>query len=349
MGVISLVIAILGLNLLIFVHELGHFLAAKLAGIKVYEFMFGLPGPKIFSFNLGETSYGATTIPFGGYVRFAGMDPHEELSKADRARAFNTKPMWQRISIILAGPLMNLILPIMLIAIVLMVGIPTPTTAIAKILPNSPAFEIGLRSEDKIISIEGKKTPEWSEIIEIIQKHPRKRVKVEVMRGRKRMTFYPTLTTKDSRGFLGIETKLEKKRETPLSAVHRGTIATGMATVKVCQAIYDLFTKGGLLQQARGPVGIIHETTLIAKENLLFFLQVLALISIHLAVINLFPIPPLDGGRLAILGVEVVRGRPIDPYKLVVIQGILFSLLMALIIYLTMADIQRLLIYLGGL
>ncbi|MDI6891546.1 MAG: M50 family metallopeptidase [Actinomycetota bacterium] len=344
------IVAVLGIGLLIFAHELGHFLVAKLMGVKVDEFMLGFPGPRIFSLTRGETTYGVTLVFFGGYCRFAHFDPQKSLPQ-DRGRFLEFQSVWRKLGIFLGGPLMNLILPIFLITAVLIVGFMVPTTTIAKVWSNAPAVEAGFKPSDKIISADGKRISEWGEAVEIIRANPNKQIKVGVIRKGKLTFLYPTLTVKDSHGFLGIEVTTERKRENPFVAFYKATIMTAQWTIKMCQILFEFLTQrlGEFIGGLRSPIGAVQEAAEVARGSILDFLLMLAVMSIFLGIFNFFPLPPLDGGRMLIAGIELIRGRPIEPNLLIAIQGTGMLFLLFLMIYLVLADIQRLIASFGGI
>jgi regulator of sigma E protease len=154
---------VLLLGVLIFIHELGHFAVAKWLGVKVEKFSIGF-GPSLFARKIGETEYVVAALPLGGFVKMLGEVPGEELSAEDAGRAFNLRPVWQRIAIALAGPVMNLILPVFLVAAILMSGVPTITSRIGGVLPGSPAERAGLREGDRVVAANGAPIWKWQEL-----------------------------------------------------------------------------------------------------------------------------------------------------------------------------------------
>ncbi len=322
-------------------HEFGHFMAAKLLGVKVKEFMLGLPSPKIFSFSARGTKYGITILPIGGYVKFISRLEGEDLSEEEKKQAFEAQSLWKRVIIIFSGPIMNLIVPIFLMASIFLVGVPAPSTIIEKTLSGFPAKLAGFKAGDKIISINNKRVSEWEEVINLIQKSAERQMKITVIRDEKRLEFNVVPIKKDSKGFLGIQTKLVNKQWGFFQAIYQGTLITGLATARISEAIYTLFSRGELLGSLKSPIGITQELTKEVFRGYIFFLQSLAFISIGLALVNLMPLPPLDGGRILLLGVESVLRKPIDQEKLIWIQAVGFLLLISLMIYLVVVDIQR--------
>jgi regulator of sigma E protease len=343
-------LAIIGLGLIIFVHEFGHFMAGKLMGIKVKEFMFGLPSPPIFSFKIGETKYGLTSLPFGGYVRFAGRESElsfwQEEVKEPPEETYDAQPLWRKAIIIFSGPLLNLIFPVLVVALILTFqGAARPTTTVGRVISNMPAEKVGIKAGDQILSFNNTKVKSWPQLIKLIQKNPAKKVKIVVKRNGERLTVYPKLKRKDSRGFLGIETKIVYKRENPIVALYHGGIFVYDVTVWMVKTLYYFITKNAaeLVRQSRGPVGIVYEITKIANRSLSEFIIFLAFLSLNIGIVNLIPIPPLDGGRLALLGVEGIKGSPINRRFLLAINAAGMALLLTLMVYLVVADIGRIL------
>ncbi|HXZ86360.1 MAG TPA: RIP metalloprotease RseP [Myxococcota bacterium] len=159
---------VLLLGVLVFIHELGHFAVAKWLGVKVEKFSLGF-GPSLLARRYGETEYVVAALPLGGFVKMLGELPGEELDPAEAARAFNTRPIWQRIAIALAGPAMNLVLPVFLIAALLMSGVPTLTSRIGGVVPGSPADQAGLREGDRVTAVNGEKLWRWQDLEDKLQ------------------------------------------------------------------------------------------------------------------------------------------------------------------------------------
>ncbi len=332
--------AIFGLGLIVFVHEFGHFISAKLLGVKVEEFMLGLPGPKIFTLKRRETIYGVTIVPFGGYVKLAG-EFGDQVSKKERKKAFFNQPLWKKLFIIFSGPLMNFILPIFLIAILFIQGVDTPSTTIGRVLSKTPAEKIGLKSGDKIVKIAGKQVNSWDDIIKIIRSSPLKKIKVEVKRDGKLLRFFPILSKRETFGFLGIESKLVKERVGVFVALVKGIGVTVTFTIKICQLLYKVIAENLFFKVASGPIGIAVETARAVRMGFDVYFYILAFISLNVMVVNLLPFPPLDGGRLFLLVLEGIRKKPIKAEKMAFIQLVGLALFLFLMLYLITADLQR--------
>lgn len=337
---IATIIAIVGLGLVIFVHELGHFVMAKFLGISVAEFTLGF-GPKIFSFKRGGTTYGMAIIPLGGYVRFIGSDL--EPRSRQEPGSFSLAPSWKQTLVIMAGPLMNWLLALVLIiGLILVLGYFTTTTTVDKVLPHTAAQQAGFKAGDKLVTIDGQSVESGEEMISLLRTRPNQKTIVEIIRDGKKITLTPTVGQKDKMGFLGIQTRVIKKRDNFLSASWHGTVLTATGTVRISKVLVMIISKGTFFKEVSSPIGAVIKTAKIAKVNLAAYISILATLSITIAILNLFPMPPLDGGRLAILGLEVVRRKPLSPKKMMLIQSIGIALLLALMTYVVIADIQRL-------
>ncbi len=342
MRLLIVLLVIFCIGAIVIAHEFGHFMSAKLLGVKVKEFMLGLPSPKIVSFSFRGTKYGLTILPIGGYVKFVSTLEKDKLSEEELEQAFESQRWWKRVIIILAGPIMNLIVPIFLIAAILMIGVPFPSTTIDKIYTNSAAEQAGLKAGDTIVAINGESVGEWDEVIQVIQSSAGKRLSLTVERGGTERTVSVVPEEKDSKGFLGIRSKQVSRRFNPFSSIYQGAVTTFQFSVRIVQILFALLTTGEILGALGSPVRITQELTQEVSRGYIFFLQSLALISIGLAIANLIPLPPLDGGRILILGIEAVMGKPLDRDRLLWIQAVGFLLLMSLMIYLVVVDIQRL-------
>lgn len=343
--------AILVLGALIFVHELGHFLVAKRAGVRVLKFSLGF-GPKLIGFTRGGTEYLLSAIPLGGYVKMLGEDPKEEV--ADREGSFSEKPVGWRALIILAGPGSNLLLAVAIFWVVFMIGVPTLATKVGEVMQGFPAHEAGVLTGDRIKAIDGHPIEKWEELATQIHKSPGRPVRLTVERAGSQfdLVVAPKATRQKNLfgeeqeiGLLGIAPAEEFliERTNPAIAFARAIYRTYdlsrlilLTFVKLIQGVIPAKTIGGPLlvaqmagQQAR--LGIL---------NLLFFT---ALLSINLAILNLLPIPILDGGHLFFSLIEAVRGKPVSVQKREMAQQVGLALLVALMIFAFYNDIFRLL------
>lgn len=337
-------LGVAALAVLIFVHEAGHFVVGKLFGLKIHEFMFGLPGPRLFSFKRGETEYGMTAIAFGGYVKFAGQDPFEELAAEDVARSFPAQPFWKKTLIIAAGPVTNLLFALILFgATFAMSGIPTPTTTVLGVLAGTPAERAGLMRGDTIVRAGGVEVDTWDELVKEIRARGGKELDLVVARGIGWAALTPTLETTQGHGFLGIE-PVSENRPATVGQIAGGAWQTqwGLARLIVEGFYPQTFVRN--IPQFRGPVGIAEEGAKAARRGAPDFLFFTAVISVALGVFNLLPLPPLDGGRVAISAVEAIRRKKLAQKTELAFTAVGASLLVTLMVYLVYSDVARLVI-----
>lgn len=327
------VVAIVVFSFLVFFHELGHFSIAKLVGIKVHEFAIGM-GPKIFGFKKGETDYSIRALPIGGYVRMEGED-----EKSSDSRSFSNKSVKERIAVILAGPIMNIILGLVLFTIIFYNVAGIYTTVIDQVIVNTPAETMGVEAGDQIISINGKSIEDWDQLVQEINSSEGTDLQVDLRRDGSviQKTITPELDTESGLYRIGIYPVV--KKSIPL-AVRNSINQTGMIVVGIFDFFRGLLTsRQGVLDDVVGPVGIINIVGQASRAGWIYVLHLAGLISINLAVMNLLPIPALDGSRILFLIVEAFRGKPIDPDKEGFVHIVGFALLMLLMIMITYKDI----------
>lgn len=335
------------LGILIFFHELGHFAAAKSVGIRVHEFSIGF-GNKILSFNRGDTNYNLRLFPLGGFVRMAGMDPDEEKDEDFRPEgSFNNKTIAQRAFVIVAGPVMNFVLAILLLASIFAIhGIPAYTTNIGEVIKDSPAYSAGIQPGDKVISINNTPVANWNELIAEVNKYEGKELNIKLQRQSKHEEIHvaPQLGD-DDRYIIGIQADRDQttvEKMGPVTALWRGVESTYQVTTLIIDFLGKMIT-GKMAADLGGPVRIVAEIGTAAEYGVFQLLQLAAFLSINLGIFNLLPIPALDGSRLVFLAWEKVAGKPVDPNKEGFIHMIGFGLLLLLIIVITYNDILGLL------
>ena len=347
---------IIVLSLLVFVHELGHFLVAKKAGMKVEEFGFGFP-PKLFGIKRGETTYSINWIPLGGFVRIKGESgDHKEDSDS-----FASKKIWQRFSVLIAGVAMNLVLAVILFSIGFMVGFPSiidenlsksarveqSELTIMTVLEKSPAYEAGVSENDRIVSIDGQVFDSAQNARDYIGENGASGIEL-VTQPKKDESFRTfQLTSKPLEGteITGVGLGFEQTGLVSypfFQAIWQGIITTGELTYAIVVAfvgiIISLIKGQGAGVDLSGPVGIAVMTGQVAALGLIHLLQFTALLSINLAVINVLPFPALDGGRLLFLVIEKLRGRNVNAKFETAVHNLGFMLLMVLVVLVTYKD-----------
>lgn len=409
---------ILIFGLLVFFHELGHFLFAKRAGIMVREFAIGM-GPKIYGKTHGETIYTVRLLPIGGYVRMAGddMDGTElspgyrvglivdedncvkkiifnqnnkqlpdllflEVERADLEkdlfiegydeeenlvrynvtrdcilvengketliapydRQFNAKTVGQRAMTIFAGPLFNFILAFFIYLMIgLLNGVPTNEPIITEVVENHPAAQAGMLAGDRVKSIDGHAVETWQDLVSIVQSRPNKTINVIVERDGTKENLTMTVNevkekNGETYGQIGVTSP---KVHNPLKAVVYGAQETYNMTMRIFELLGMLITGQFTIDALSGPVGIYKTTETVATWGIFALMNFAAMLSINLGIMNLLPLPALDGGRLLFFGFEAVRGKPIDRQKEGMVHFVGIVLLMILMVVVTWNDIQR--------
>jgi regulator of sigma E protease len=348
---ISLVSVVILLGVLIFVHELGHFLAARISGVGVVKFSLGF-GPKIIGKKIGETEYVLSWIPLGGFVKLLGESDDESLPPEDEKRSFLKQPIWKRMLIIFAGPVFNFLLAVLIFIIVFMYGIPNLTTDIGVVQKESAAYNSGIISGDKIIAIDGKTINHWEELRIVIAEGKGKEVEIVVERGTEKKHFLIKPKLSKSKNLFGEETpgyligispsgKVVIERKNPWEAAIAAcektweiSKLTVVAVVKMVEGTISPRTLGG-------PIFIAQVAGAQVKEGIIPFLLFMALLSINLGVINLFPIPVLDGGHIMFSAIELVLRREISVKVKAIAQQIGFVVLVMLMLFVIMIDVER--------
>ncbi|HEX6988535.1 MAG TPA: RIP metalloprotease RseP [Bacillota bacterium] len=339
----TLLVTVLVLGGLIFVHELGHFLAAKRAGVHIHEFALGF-GPTVVSVRRGETTYALRLLPLGGFVRMAGMHPEEEdLAAVPENRRFMAKRVSQRLGIVGAGPLANLFTSVVLFIVVFgLLGIPIASLTIAEVEPGYPAQEAGLEPGDRIVAVDGEPIDAWEQLVEVVRANPGQELVVTVRRGDATLDLpvTPRAAPDGGYGVIGIRPRAETRHYGLAQSVAEGFAWTGRVVVAFVNALAGMIG-GNVEGQIVGPVGIgaeIGQATQRGLPNLVFLT---ALLSANLGLINLLPVPALDGSRMVFLVLEGLRGRPIDPNKEGLIHLLGFALMLALLLVVSVRDVAR--------
>jgi regulator of sigma E protease len=342
----TLVVAILGLALLIFVHELGHFLAAKYFHMRVERFYIGFP-PAVIKRTWGETEYGIGSIPLGGFCKITGMTPDEKLSDDVIPRAYSSKPVWQRNVTIFAGPFMNFVAAVVIMfAFIQVGGIQSPSLTVAQVVKGSPAAVAGLRAGDRLIAANGTTFSNWNATTAFFEAHPHQKVTLtyRTASGAPR-TVAVTLATRPGapgQGFLGVGPRTTASYPAPWRAA-------GLAVTQTASIVGATFSGLWMLVSgkinpagpdgAAGPVGIISVSQTAVRQS--WYPVLLAFLSVNLGIINLLPFLPFDGGHIFFNVMERVRGRRVDPRVLERAIAIGVVLLVTLFILLTYNDLHR--------
>lgn len=338
--IITLVAAVFVFGLLVLFHEFGHFLTAKLTGMRVDEFAIGF-GPKIFSKKFGETKYSLRAIPLGGFNDIAGMDPSDNPAGE---RGFCEKPVFSRMVVILAGSMMNFVLPIVLFfGIYATVGIGKPSTepVIGGIIEGMSAEAAGLKAGDKILAIDGEKVSTWQEVLDKIKTiQPDTSVSLSYERNSdvEEVTVTPQFSERSKRALIGIQSTMVYEQQTLHEAFQASVKHTKEILFMMLNALAELFQKPSEAELS-GPIGIAQMAGQAAETGLIPLLNFAALLSLNLGIINLLPVPALDGGHFVGLAIEAVRGKPMGSRALMYTQRAGVAFLLLLTLYATTNDL----------
>jgi len=358
----TIISAIILLGILIFVHELGHFLIAKLMGVKVLKFSLGF-GKKLIGRKVGDTEYQVAAFPLGGFVKMLGEERSEDLkisgetgvpmSEEDRKRAFSAQPVWKRFAIVLAGPVFNLLFASVIFMVLFVRGVPVLLPEVGEVMEGTPAQAAGLMKGDRIIEVDGQEITDWGSMTGVIHQSPGKKLHFKVRRGDtafevditpEKRSVKNIFTEEKEVGLIGIAPSgatfeerfpLHESIALGLQRTVEISALTVVAIVKLIQRIIPADTIGG-------PIMIVQMAGERASEGAMNFFMFMAVISINLGVLNLLPIPVLDGGHLAFLSYEGVVRKPPGEKTVAVAQKVGLALLIMLMAFALYNDILRL-------
>lgn len=326
-------------------HELGHFIVAKKSGIRVYEFAIGI-GPRLFSFTKNSTIYALNLFPIGGYVRLAGMGVDAEDKDCPPQEQYVNKGIWPRFLTIIAGATMNIFTAFIIFTLILIfVGIPKDVSnEVAAVSPKSPAAKAGLLPKDKILAINGQLVTNPKLMVEKIHQSANKKIELTILRQGKKLQISgtPIYNKEMKAALLGFSLKPIYQPVGFFKALWLG----GKQTITVCgfmlYSLWLLVSGQVSLAHVAGPVGIAQITGQQSQEGILALAQFTALFCINVGVINLLPLPALDGGRLFFILIELIRRKPINIQFENKIHRIGLALLLVLAFLITLNDLRRL-------
>ncbi len=338
---LTIVAAVFVFGLLVLFHELGHFMTAKLTDMRVDEFAIGF-GPKLVSMKYGETVYSLRVFPLGGFNRIAGMDGDDDDAGE---RSYAAKPVAARMLVILAGSIMNFILPILLFwGIYFFSGIHTASTEpiLGEVLAHKPAAQAGLLAGDRIVRMNDKDVSSWKDIVEDLQGSEGKVFKVEFERqGQvKATTLIPEYEESSKKAMVGIVASVTTVNPSFTESFRFAVQNTFNTMYRMVEGLWQIVA-GKTAADLAGPIGVAQMAGEIAQIGFVPLLQFAAFLSINLGIINLLPVPALDGGHFVTLLFEAVRGKPLSPKALQYAQVVGFVLLMSLMLFATFKDITR--------
>ena len=342
------ILAVVMFLIMIFPHELGHFIAARKCDVQVNEFAFGM-GPALWKKQKGETLYSIRLFPIGGFCAMEGEDgteeeidenTGEEIPKEYNPRAFNNKKPWQKIIILAAGSFMNVVSAFLILTI-LVTYLGFSTTVIDKVLEGSPAETAGIMAGDRIVSIDGNEISAWDQVSENIQASSGNEMTFVVKRDGQDMEFRLTPAFEDERGvyIMGAQCRVSHN-------VFKGIRSGATGTIRLFGVMFDslrmLISGEATIKDISGPVGIVQMVDQTSNQGLWSYGFLVALICVNLAVINMLPLPALDGGRILIVLVCWITGKAVSPKIEGIIHAVGIVLLLGLAVLVTFSDIRKL-------
>lgn len=345
------------LTVLVFVHEMGHYLLARKNGVRVEVFSIGF-GPEIFGWtDRVNTRWKFSLIPLGGYVKMFGdadaasRPSGEPMTEEERAVAFQSKRLGQRAWIVAGGPLANFLLAIVIFAgLFTFVGQPFTPATVGQVIPDSAAAEAGFQPGDRILRVDGGEVERFEELQTIVQLSAGSPLQIDVLRdgAEVALTATPRPATQESFGSeqqiwrLGISRSgAEYKKHDPLTAVWRATVETVSVTGNTLKAVGQMITGDRSSKELGGPLRIAQMSGEVAEFGILSLLTLVAILSVNLGLINLFPIPMLDGGHLFFYAIEALRGRPLGERAQEYGFRIGLALVLSLMVFATWNDLDH--------
>ena len=334
----NIIVAILVFGLIIFVHELGHFMLAKRAGVTIHEFSIGM-GPQIFSRESQGIKYSLRMIPIGGYVAMEGED-----DDSDDPNSFGKKSLKERFLTIFAGPFVNIVFCIiLLVPVFFFIG--APTTRFGQVIDKSPAVLAGLQKDDTILSINGEETKEFNDISKLVNKYGKEDLTIKYKRKNQVNTVKLRAQNQAGRYIVGIQPAYEKNQ--PMKAVKQAFVVTYDTSKTMLSFLWKLVTgqlSGKAADALSGPVGVVKMVSNAATTGIINVIYLTAIISLNIGLMNLLPIPALDGWRILMLIIEAIRGGKKFPAKVEgYINAIGLFVILGLMLFVTYKDIIRLL------
>ncbi|MDD3581992.1 MAG: RIP metalloprotease RseP [Desulfobacca sp.] len=350
----TILATIVVIGILIFVHELGHFLVAKWYGVGVEVFSLGFP-PKLLHKQVGETDYRLSVIPLGGYVKMVGENPREEIPPELIPKSFSHRPLGPRVAIVAAGPMFNLLFSIVALTLVFTFsGMPYFTTEIGSIQPDSPAAQAGLQPGDRVLQIGQQPVARWEELAQLIRGSGEQPLELTIQRGEeifsrtitpRRMETANVFGEKVSAVMIGISVsdKSVVERVNPVVALWEGVTHTARILEITTISVAKLITRQIPLESLGGPIMIAQVAGKQAELGVSNLIHFMAVLSVNLALLNILPIPMLDGGHLVFFLLEAIRGKPVTLKHREMAQSIGLMVILLLMFLVFYNDIIRLL------
>jgi len=341
------------LGILIFVHEFGHFIVARQLGVGVTKFSFGF-GPKLVGIQRGETEYLISAIPLGGYVKLVGENDGDEVSPEEREKAFYQKPVWVKMAVVAAGPIGNLLFAFLVFWVVFLGGIPTLSPKIGDVMPDTPAARAGLKAGDLVVRVGEKKIATWEELADGIKTSGAgKELPLTVRRGGEEIRVTVRPEVREGRTIFGekvdgpkigvvASTEVFHRRIGPVAAIGRAAEETGKIIRLTVLTVMKLVMRVIPANTLGGPILIAKIAGDQAREGISSFVYFLGLLSVNLGILNLLPIPILDGGHLLFFSIEALRRKPLTPQMRMMAQQVGLAVILMLTALVFYNDIARL-------
>ena len=350
----STVSAIVVLGILIFVHELGHFLVAKFCGVRVLVFSLGF-GPRLFGFRKGETEYLLSAVPLGGYVRMLGEGKGDDgvgLTDEEKPFSYEYKSPWQRLAIIIAGPAANILFAALLFSLVYLFGVPSLSSVIGEVNHEMPAYAAGFQAGDKIVLIDDRAISDWEQLSAAIRASGGRELVISYERGNTLLETRVVPNRVESKNIFGENVvtyvigitasgETEIKHYQPGEALVQGLSETWKVAYLTVVGLVKMIERVIPAKELGGPIMIAQMAGQHAKAGVLSLLYFMGIISVNLGVLNLLPIPVLDGGHLLFITMEILLGRPVSMRKIEIAQQIGLCLLISLMIFVFYNDLTR--------
>jgi regulator of sigma E protease len=347
----SIIAAVVGLGVLIVFHEFGHFLFAKLSGVGVLTFSVGF-GPKLWVKKKGETEYALSAFPLGGYVKMVGEDPEEEVKAVDLERSFAHKSLLKRTAIVAAGPGFNLLLAVFLLMLVfLFYGVPVLSNLVGAVEPDSPAAQAGIQKGDRIIAVNNQTVTAWEDLSSAIKQSGGQPLALRIQRTGQETTVAVQPRKKEVKNIfgelkedwmIGIGSQVSIEKGDPGLAISKAFVQTYEYSKLTLVGLYKMITREVSPRNLGGPILIAQMAGQQAQEGIGSYLAFLAVLSINLGVLNLLPVPVLDGGHLFFFAIEAIIRRPVSLKYREKAQQVGIFLLLLLMIFAFANDIFRL-------
>lgn len=349
---VSIFALIVVLGVLIFFHELGHFLVARLFGVGVERFSLGF-GPKLVGRTIGITDYRISAIPLGGYVKMVGEEPDAEIDPADIPISFTHKHVFKRILIVAAGPMFNLLLAVIIFFVIFQIsGLLILKPVIGEVKKETPAHRSGFEKNDRVLAIDSLAVESWEDMARIITSSRGKTLEISLLRGESEIavnvtpelkTFKNIFNEDIERYVIGVSASGEvfSKDLTMLQALSEGVIQTYNIAALTIKSVVKLIQGTLSPKTLGGPIMIAQLAGQQARQGMTSLAFFIALISINLAILNFLPIPVLDGGHLLFFFIEVLTGRPVSIRVREIAQQAGIFVLILLMIYVFYNDITR--------